>query len=102
MTSPIKFASTPPTEYRNGLLEILDRLIAAPGEQRVVLAVVDVRRVEEDVDAEKKVPTIRFLRIELPLELDRKAAWDMLQRATDARVRDDDGTQPLPFHDDED
>ena len=105
MSQPVKLASTPPSEHRNGLLEILRELVDSPADERLALVVFDVRRVEKDVDAETDVPTVRFRRIELPLGLDRAAAWDMLQRATDARVGVERGEQPLPFtihHADED
>lgn len=102
MSQPVKLASTPPPEHRNGLIEILNDLVANPANQRVALVVFDVRRVEEDVDAEAKVPTVRLLRIELPLGLDQKDAWAMLQRATDARVDIERGEQTLPFGRDRD
>lgn len=97
MTNPVKLASTPPAEYRNGLIEILRELVESPEDERIALVVFNVTRVEKDVEAEKETPTVRFRRIELPLGLDRKAAWDILQRATDARVKPDDPQQPLPF-----
>lgn len=100
MTNPVKLASALPAEYRNGLVDIVRQLVESPASQRIALVVFDVKRVEEDVDAEAKVPTVRLLRVELPLELDRQAAWEMLQRATDARVdveRAENGEQPLPF-----
>lgn len=97
MSQPVKLASTPPPEHRNGLVDIVRELVDNPANQRIALVVFDVRRVEEDVDAEAKVPTVRLLRIELPLGLDQKDAWEMLQRATDARVDVERGEQPLPF-----
>ena len=97
MTNPIKLASALPSEYRNGLVNIVDELVRNAADQRIALVVLDVKRVEQDVDAEQKVPTVRLLRIELPLGLDQKDAWAILQRATDARVEVERGEQPLPF-----
>lgn len=102
MSQPVKLASTPPPEYRNGLVEIVRELVASPADQRIGLVVFDVRRVEHDVDLEREVPTVRLLRLELPLGMDQTAAWEMLQRATDARVGVERGEQPLPFHQNED
>lgn len=97
MTNPIKLASALPSEFRNGLIDIVADLVRSPADQRIALVVFDVKRIEDDVDAEQKVPTVRLLRVELPLELDRQEAWEMLGRATDARVEVERGEQPLPF-----
>lgn len=98
MTNPIKLASALPSEYRNGLTEILRDLIDSPQDHRLALVVFDVKRVEQDVDAAQKTPTIRIQRIETPLGLDRETAWEILQRAAAARNKDEsDGQQPLPF-----
>lgn len=98
MTNPVKLASALPSEYRNGLIEILRQLIDNPQDHRLALVVFDVKRVEQDVDAAQKVPTIRIQRIETPLGLDRETAWEILQRAADARNNDErEGQQPLPF-----
>jgi hypothetical protein len=98
MTNPIKLASALPAEARNGLIEQLRSLIDSPQDHRLALIVFDVKRVEQDVDAAQKVPTIRIQRIETPLGLDRETAWEILQRAADARNKDErEGQQPLPF-----
>ena len=98
MPNPVKLASQMPGEHRNGLNDIARELVKAPADQRIALVVYDVKRVETDVDREENVPTIRLLRIESPLALDRAAAWDILKRATAARV-DDNGTEQLAFGD---
>ena len=99
MPQPVKLASALPAEYRNGLISITRELVDAPEDQRIAFIVYDVKRVEHDTDSESDVPTVRVRRIEIPLPLDRAAAWDMLERATKARIGETSGEQ-LAFGDD--
>lgn len=102
MSQPVKLASALPGGDRNGLAAIAGDLVHAPADQRLVLAVIDVKRIETNTDTDEVVPLVRVLRVESPLPMDRKEAYAMLRRATEARTSDDNATPPLPFPQTED
>jgi len=82
----------------NGLDALARKLIDAPHEVHVVIALVDCQRVTHDTDEDTREPTARIRRIEVITDADKGQAQTMLRRALEKRT----GKTVLPFDLEED
>jgi hypothetical protein len=77
----------------NGLADAAARLLANPHAKHVLLAIVDVVKVEKVVDTGEEVPVVRVRRVELLLREDAAQGEQLLRRALATR----EGRETLPF-----
>lgn len=77
----------------NGLADAAARLLANPHAKHVLLAIVDVAKVEEVVDTGEREPVVRVRRVELLLREDAAQGEQLLRRALAVR----EGRTTLPF-----
>lgn len=91
--SEIKLAGALPRGHANGLEPIVMDLINHPDRYKVVLAIVDCKKIETDTDTGEVIPTARVRRIEAITGSDRDTARRLMQRAIEERT----GSPVLPM-----
>jgi hypothetical protein len=89
VSTPVKLASALPGGNANGLGAILDELTRDPEGKRVVIGIVDTKKLETDIDTGEVVPTVRFLRLEALTGMDLKAGKSLFRRAFFKRTNRD-------------
>lgn len=79
-------AALPKNPSSNGLATAREQLVRDPLRTRVVVALIDVKKVTHDLDTELDEPTVRILRIE-PLDADdAQVAERLMARAWEKRT----------------
>jgi hypothetical protein len=86
MSTPVKLASGLPSGDANGLGALVNALAEDPRGLRVVLAIVDCKKIETNTDTGEVVPVARVRRIEALLPEDKPLAERLLRRALEART----------------
>lgn len=89
---PIKIGSSVPAEH-NGLQAIAAELVKHPERQHVVIAIVDVKKLDTETDTGVISPTVRFRHVEVVSRGSVTSARAMMQRAMEERT----GDVSLPF-----
>ena len=84
--SDIKISGTLPKGDANGAAAIAADLIAEPHHFKVLLMIVDCKKVTSDVDTGETVPTARVRRIEAVLPQDLQAAEHIMRRSLENRL----------------
>jgi len=97
MSTPVKLASALPGGNANGLGAILDELTRDPEGKRVVIAIIDTKKVETDIDTGEVVPVVRIRRIEALTGMDLKAGHQLFRRVHEHRT----GRVQLPIEDED-
>jgi hypothetical protein len=88
-----KLASSLPKGEANGLSALAAVLVDIPEHVHVVIALVDCKRIQTDVDSGDVEPTARIRRIEAVLPEDHAHAHRMILRSLEKRT----GKTVLPF-----
>jgi hypothetical protein len=90
----VKLAAALPKEPgRNGLMAHASELLRRPGEQRIIVAVVDVRTIEDRKWEGMRIPVLGIHAAELLDEAGAEQARLLMERARDRRQ----GGNQLPF-----
>jgi hypothetical protein len=84
--SDIRISSTLPRGDANGAAAIAADLIAEPHRFKVLLMIVDCRKVTTDHDSGEQVPTARVRRVEAVLPPDLPAAEQLMRRSLEKRT----------------
>lgn len=84
--SDIKISGTLPKGDANGAAAIAADLIAEPHRFKVILAIVDCKKVTTDNDTGEAVPTARIRRVEPVLPQDLPQAEQIMRRALEHRT----------------
>lgn len=83
--SDIKISGTLPKGDANGAASIAADLIADPHRFKVLLMIVDCKKVTTDNDTGEAVPTARVRRVEAVLPADLPAAEQLMRRSLEKR-----------------
>lgn len=84
--SDIRLGGTLPKGDANGAAAIAADLIAEPHRFKVLLMIVDCRKVTTDNDTGEAIPTARIRRVEAVLPPDLPAAEQLMRRALEKRT----------------